>query len=191
MENSSMPANISYTLLVHAGSYKDFEKKIDKNFPELEIKYVKQKAVHYYIVLVTETGKIDYDKKSIYSLPIMAMREEFSNYIFVKSTKAYNNVLKLMLDGKNNKEAPYELFVDMLTPFEKYKYGKVNKDTKTISITEKEKGEEKTTTYFNSSSMYDKETLEVVFFNNNLKTDDQDIDFISLIKKQKLVIGVI
>lgn len=191
MENSSMPANISYTLLVHAGSYKDFEKKMEKNFPELEIKNVKQKAVHYYIVLITETGKIDYDKKSIYTLPIMAMREEFSNYIFVKSVKAYNNVLKLMLDGKNNKEAPYELFLEMLTPFEKYKYGKVNKDTKTISITEKEKGEEKTTTYFNSSSMYDKETLEAVFFNNNLKTDGQDIDFISLIKKQKLVIGVI
>lgn len=191
MESNSMPANISYTLLVHAGSYKDFEKKMEKNFPELEIKNVKQKAVHYYIVLITETGKIDYDKKSIYTLPIMAMREEFSNYIFVKSVKAYNNVLKLMLDGKNNKEAPYELFLEMLTPFEKYKYGKVNKDTKMISITEKEKGEEKTTTYFNSSSMYDKETLEAVFFNNNLKTDDQDIDFISLIKKQKLVIGVI
>ena len=46
MEKTDMPANISYTLLVHAGSYKDFTKKMEREFPDLEIKATKQTAVH-------------------------------------------------------------------------------------------------------------------------------------------------
>ena len=57
MDKTAMPANISYVLLVHAGSYKDFVKKMERDFKDLEIKYTKQKAIHYYIVTVTENGK--------------------------------------------------------------------------------------------------------------------------------------
>ena len=71
MDKTAMPANISYTLLVHAGSYKDFVKKIERDFPDLEIKYTKQRAVHYYIVLVTENGKTEYKKEDIYLLIII------------------------------------------------------------------------------------------------------------------------
>ena len=92
MDKTAMPANISYILLVHAGSYKDFVKKMERDFKDLEIKYTKQKAIHYYIVTVTENGKTEYKKEDIYKLPIMGMREEFSNYLFFKSIKAYNNV---------------------------------------------------------------------------------------------------
>ena len=115
MDKTAMPANISYTLLVHAGSYKDFVKKMERDYPDLEIKATKQKAVHYYLVLVSENGNTDYKKEQIYKLPIMAMREEFSNYIFFKSVKAYNNVLKLMYNGKEDNNAPYNfIFSTML-----------------------------------------------------------------------------
>lgn len=186
MEKTDMPANISYTLLVHAGSYKDFTKKMERDFPDLEIKATKQKAVHYYLVLVSENGKTEYKKDQIYRLPIMAMREEFSNYIFFKSIKAYNNVLKLMLNGKEDKDAPYNLFIEMLTPIEKYKFGEVDKDTKGITFRN-----DKVTTYIYGQNIFDLATLVDVFKGTDLKVDDKDIDLLTAIKKQHLRIGVI
>ena len=191
MDRTAMPANISYTLLVHAGSYKDFVKKMERDFADLEIKYTKQKAVHYYIVCVTENGKTEYKKEDIYKLPIMGMREEFSNYLFFKSIKAYNNVLKLMLNGKENNNAPYDLFVEMMTPIEKYKYGKVDKDTKSLKYTRKLGQQEVDTYMYGGQHIYENKTLEEVFDSINMKVDDKEIDFIDLIKKQKLTVGVI
>ena len=190
MDKTSMPANISYTLLVHAGSYKDFTKKMARDFPELEIKSTKQRAIHYYIVLVTETGKVEYKKEDIYKLPIMGMREEFSNYLFFKSIKAYNNVLKLMLNGKENPKAPYELFVEMMTPIEKYKFGDVNKDTKGIAYKHKEGTQEVITSIY-GKNIYDAKTLNEVFNGYDITIDNKEIDYIDLIKKQKLTVGVI
>ena len=190
MDKTAMPANISYTLLVHAGSYKDFMKKIERNFPDMEIKYTKQKAVHYYIVQITENGKTEYKKEDIYKLPIMGMREEFSNYLFFKSVKAYNNVLKLMLNGKENDKAPYELFVEMMTPIEKLKYGEVGKDTKSLKYTRKQGGQEVDTSIY-GSHIYEAKTLGEIFEGYEIAVDDKEIDYIGLIKKQKLMIGVI
>lgn len=191
MDKTAMPANISYTLLVHAGSYKDFVKKMERDYPDLEIKATKQKAVHYYLVLVSENGNTDYKKEQIYKLPIMAMREEFSNYIFFKSVKAYNNVLKLMYNGKEDNNAPYNLFIDMLTPIEKYKFGEVNNETKSISYTEQinEKASMKTSVF--GEQIFNISTLANVYIGNDLIVDDKEIDFVELIKKQNLRIGII
>lgn len=185
-----MPANISYTLLVHAGSHKDFVKKIARDFPDLEIKYTKQKAVHYYIVQVTENGKTEYKKEDIYKLPIMGMREEFSNYLFFKSVKAYNNVLKLMLNGKENDKAPYELFVEMMTPIEKYKYGNIDSNTKSLKYTRKQGAQEVNTSIF-GPHVFEAKTLSEIFEGYDITVDDKEIDYIGLIKKQSLTIGVI
>lgn len=190
MDKTAMPANISYTLLIHAGSYKDFVKKIARDFPDLEIKYTKQRAVHYYIVQVTENGKTDYKKEDIYKLPIMGMREEFSNYLFFKSVKAYNNVLKLMLNGKENDKAPYELFVEMMTPIEKYKYGNVDKNVKTLKYTHKEGAQEVNTSIY-GGHIYEIKTLSEVFNGYAITVDDKEIDYVELMKKQSLTIGVI
>src|SRR5574344_728573 len=119
MDINTMPANTSYTILVHAGSFKDFNKKLLADFPHLKIQSVKNRAVHYYIVHLMEDGVIEYKKENIYKLPIMAFREEFSNYLFFKNVKGYNNVLRLMCNGKENENAPYDLFQEMLTGFEK------------------------------------------------------------------------
>lgn len=186
-----MPANISYTLLVHAGSYKDFVKKMDRDYPDLEIKATKQKAVHYYLVLVSENGNTDYKKEQIYKLPIMAMREEFSNYIFFKSVKAYNNVLKLMYNGKEDTNAPYNLFIDMLTPIEKYKFGEVNNETKSISYTEQISAKASMKTSVFGEQIFNISTLANVYMGNDLTVDDKEIDFVELIKKQNLRIGII
>jgi hypothetical protein len=190
MDKNAMPANISYTLLVHAGSYKDFTKKMEKNFPDLEIKSTKQKAIHYYIVLVTENGKTEYRKEDIYKLPIMGLREEFSNYLFFKSVKAYNNVLKLMLNGKENDKAPYELFIEMLTPIEKLKYGDVSKDTKSLKYTRKQGAQEIETSIF-GEHIFSSKVLGELFEGYDISVDDKEIDYIDLMKKQKLTIGVI
>lgn len=190
MDKTAMPANISYTLLVHAGSYKDFIKKIERDFPDLEIKYTKQRAVHYYIVLITENGKTEYKKEDIYKLPIMGMREEFSNYLFFKSVKAYNNVLKLMLNGKENDKAPYELFMEMMTPIEKYKFGDISKDTKSLKYTRKQGTQEVNTSIY-GPHIYEAKTLSEIFDGYEITVDDKKIDYIDLIKKQKLIIGVI
>lgn len=186
MDKNDMPANFSYILLVHAGSYKDFNKKIARDFENLTITAVKQKAVHYYIVQVTENGKTEYKKDDIYKLPIMAMREEFSNYLFFKSVKAYNNVLKLMCNGKTNQNAPYDLYLDMLTGLEKLKYGNVNKDTKELSFCN---GNNKTTVY--GSTICKQETLNELFNINELQLNGETINLIDKLKEQKLIVGVI
>ena len=163
MDKAEMPANISYTLLVHAGSYKDFTKKIAQNFEGLDIKCVKQKAIHYYIVQITENGKAEYKKEEIYKLPIMAMKEEFSNYLFFKSIKAYNNVLKIMCDGNHNDNAPY---------------------------VKNENNTEVDTTVF-GANIFSASTLNNIFEVIKFKVDDKEIDLTELLKKQKLTIGVI
>ena len=186
-----MPANISYTFIVHGGAYKEFNKIFARDFTGMQVVSVKQKAVHYYLVLVSENGNTDYKKEQIYKLPIMAMREEFSNYIFFKSVKAYNNVLKLMYNGKEDNNAPYNLFIDMLTPIEKYKFGEVNNETKSISYTEQvsEKASMKTSVF--GEQIFNISTLTNVYIGNDLTVDDKEIDFVELIKKQNLRIGII
>lgn len=190
-KNNNMPPVISYTLLVHAGSYKTLLKKLKDDFPELEILYTKKKAVHYYIICIRETGRQNYYKKDIYKLPLLAMREEFSNYIFFKSIKTYNNVLRIMYDGKNNKKAPYILFQDMLTPLEKYFYAQISNDTKKISYEETSKDNNIVITSIYDKEIFSKDTADKIFNLEQFKVNDILCDFVDKIKTQKLRIGII
>ena len=113
------PAFISHTVLVHAGSYKDFMVKLTTTYPKLAIKFVKKVAIHYYVIQLEDHGDVAIKKQQIYDLPIMALREEFSGFVFFKNTKSYNNVLKRMCDAPKNEMAAYDLIQHMLTPFEK------------------------------------------------------------------------
>lgn len=191
MDKNAMPANLSYTLLVHAGSYKDFVKKMATNFKDLDIVSVKQRAVHYYIVCVTENGNTEYKKADIYKLPIMALKEEFSNYLFFKSVKAYNNVLKFMCGGTDNKNAPYELYTEMLTSIEKFKYGNVSTDTNSLTYISQLANSEMLTTVYGKNQIFTKDTLAKVFASTKMKVNEKEIDFVELLKKQKLQIGII
>ena len=46
MDKNEMPSNISYTLLIHGGSLKSFLNKMAKDYPDLQIKMMKKKAIH-------------------------------------------------------------------------------------------------------------------------------------------------
>ena len=113
------PAFISHTVLVHAGSYKDFMIKLTTTYPKLAIKFVKKVAIHYYVIQLEDHSDVAIKKQQIYDLPIMALREEFSGFVFFKNTKSYNNVLKRMCNAPTNEMAAYDLVQHMLTPFEK------------------------------------------------------------------------
>lgn len=186
MDINTMPANTSYTILVHAGSFKDFNKKLLADFPHLKIQSVKNRAVHYYIVHLMEDGVIEYKKENIYKLPIMAFREEFSNYLFFKNVKGYNNVLRLMCNGKENENAPYDLFQEMLTGFEKYRYANISEKTKEINYTLKEI----TTSVFGKNIMEVK-VMNDIFECNKIKVEQKEIDFSDIVKKQHLLVGIL
>lgn len=190
MDKHDMPANLSYTLIVHGGAYKEFNKVFAKDFPDMQVVSVKQKAVHYYIILITENGSTKYTKEDLYKLPIMAMREEFSNYVFFKSIKSYNNVLKIMCDGNNNAEAPYDLFCELLTPIEKYKYGEVDKTVKTVKYTEMQ---DKTAvnTAVSGQTIFMASTLHDIFTVNEIEVDGKKVNFNDMLKQQKLLVGII
>lgn len=190
MNKTDMPANISYTLLVHAGSYKDFTKKITDRFKDLQIVYVKQKAIHYYILQIVDNSVDGYKKEDIYKLPIMAMREEFSNYLFFKSIKGYNNVLRLMCNGKNNQNAPYDLYTDMLTSIEKLKLSSVDNQTEKIKYVKNTDSVQTTITVF-KNNIFNKDTLKDLFNINTFDVNNNTIDFTSILKKQNLIIGVV
>ena len=120
----------------------------------------------------------------------MAMKEEFSNYLFFKSIKAYNNVLKIMCDGNHNDNAPYDLYMNMLTGLEKLKLSDVNKDTKALNFVKNENNTEVDTTVF-GANIFSASTLNNIFEVIKFKVDDKEIDLTELLKKQKLTIGVI
>lgn len=190
MQKTDMPANLSYTFIVHGGAYKEFNKLFAKDFVDMNVVSVKQKAVHYYIVLATENGKTKYTKEQLYKLPVMAMREEFSNYVFFKSLKSYNNVLKIMCNGNDNENAPYDLFCELLTPIEKYKYGEVDSSVKTIEYTEMQ-DKVAVNTRVGGETIFKASTLQDVFQVNEMSVDGKKVEFSKLLKEQKLLIGII
>lgn len=181
-----LPANISYTLLVHAGSYKDFLNKITTKFTNrLVIRYVKREAVHYYVVQVEDIGKVE--KKEIYDLPIMALREEFSSYVFFKSSRAYNNVLIRMCDAKHNEDGAYLLMEHMMTPLEKSIL--LNLEEAESLTYEDEK--QQITTYCNHDSIIGAESLNKLFSSIKVKVNNKEENLIELAKKRHWVIGVL
>ena len=85
----NVPANISHVVIVHGGSYNDFLNKINTKYPNLLMRFTKKVATHYYIIQLEDEGVTEVTKQELYDLPIIAMREEFSGYIFFKSVAVY------------------------------------------------------------------------------------------------------
>jgi len=187
MTNPNLPANISHTVLVHAGSYKDFLTQLAK-YPQLQPKFIKKVAIHYYVVQLEDVGEKGITKQQIYSLPIMAMREEFSSYIFFKNIKSYNNVLKRMCDANHNKEAAYDLLQHMMTPFEKSRMLKLY-DAKSLKI-EEEKDKETVSTNYYGESLKSAEVLNKLFSLREVVVDDIELTFNELIKNKTWVVGI-
>ena len=188
------PAYISHTVLVHAGSYRDFLTKLTTNLPQLQIKFVKKVSIHYYILQLEDHSAEPkgISKKEIYQLPLMAFREEFSSFIFFKTIKAYNNVLKRMCGAPDNKDANYDLVQNMLTPFEKSVLLDLE-NAKSIGF----ETEDETTKLKTSTTIYSKEeinsmkTLNKIFSLNKVKIDGEEKDLTSIVKdKYKWTIGV-
>jgi Trp operon repressor len=184
MANEKMPAFISYVVIVHAGSYNNFLKQLQE-IKELNVKFVKRVAIHYYIVQIEDLGKTD--KQKLYDLPIMAMREEFSSYIFFKQVRSYNNVLKIMCKAKENDKAAYDLLQNMLTPFEKYRLLNLE-DAKELQITEFKEKDSYSTTYYGAGI----ETMAIgkLFNLDKVTVDKKEINFNDLVKDQKWFIGI-
>ena len=188
-KTAEFPANISYTLLVHAGSYKDFLNQLNTHYTQLKIMFVKKIAIHYYIVQVEDRGEKDLNKKTIYQLPIMAMREEFSNYVFFKNTKSYNNVLKRMCNAKENPNASYDLLQHMMTPFEKSKMIDLEAADSVEFIELNAQNEEQSITYYDTS-IRKMEVLNKLFDATHVKINKEEKIFIDLIKTQNWKIGI-
>ena len=187
MAHSNLSANISNTVLVHAGSYKSFLIQMSK-YTQLKPKFVKKVAIHYYVVQLEKKKKKGVTKQEIYSLPIMAMREEFSSYIFFKNIRSYNNVLKRMCDGNHNKDAAYDLLQHMMTPFEKSRVLKLY-DAKSLKI-EEEKDKEIVSTSYYGEALKSMEVLNKLFSLSKVEVDDIELTFNELIKKETWYVGI-
>lgn len=185
---NAMPNNISYTALVHAGSYKDFVAKLVKDFPTLKIRHAKKVAIHYYIFQLEDTTEKGISKKAIYNLPLMALREEFSSYIFFKNTKSYNNVLKRMCNASEDKDAAYKLALYMMTPFEKGKILDLD-NAESLEIVVIENSKEVSQTYFTEAIKQPKVATNL-FCVNKAKVDDKLIDLLETIKGEKWIVGI-
>ena len=185
MLNEQTPANISHTVIVHAGSYKDFIHTLTHKYPSIRVLFVKKVAIHYYILQLEDIGNKQISKKELYSLPVMALREEFSNYIFFKNVKSYNNVLKRMCNASENKDAAYELFQQMLTPFEKGKIINLQ-DAKKLKYSTGEV----TSTIFSQESIKSMKTLAHLFELSEVELDDVKKNFVEMIKKNNWKVGI-
>ena len=189
MVKNQLPALISHTVLVHAGSYSDFLSKLTTRYPDQKIVFVKRVAIHYYILQIEDNSSTGIKKQELYDLPLMALREEFSSYIFFKNTKSYNNVLKRMCNAGENKNAAYMLLQHMMTPFEKSIMIEL-KDAKSLCIEEtNEKKEAQTTTYY-GNALQSMEVLNKLFSLEKVLVDDEEKEFALEAKDLSWVVGI-
>lgn len=189
----ALPANISHTVLVHAGSYKEFLGKLTSQYPKLIIKFCKKVAIHYYILQLEDQSeeKDGIKKQAIYDLPIMALREEFSSFIFFKTIRSYNNVLKRMCHADDNKDAAYELLQHMMTPYEKSLMINLV-DAKSLELTETNaQNEEMLVTYYSKDTINSMNVLNKMFPVDKVKVDNEEKSFTDLAKEQTWIVGII
>ena len=190
MGKEQLPAFISHTVLVHGGSYSLFIQKLHGTFPLLQIKFAKRVKVHYYILQLEDHSEIPITKKQLYDLPILAMREEFSKYIFFKNIKSYNNVLKRMCDADKNPNAPYLLTQHMMTPFEKGKLVNLQ-EAPSLSLSGINENNEEYSIYYDKKILQNSmNVLSELFKVDKCKIGDKEESFIALAKKQKWTVGI-
>ena len=179
---SVAPAHISHVVIVHAGSYKDFMEQLSVDYPGLHPIFLKKVAIHYWVIQLEDyTGH--YDKKQIYKLPVMALREELSKMVFFKNTKSYNTVLLRMCQAKENKDAVYELFQQLLTPFEKRLLANLESAKKITLVEQKDEKTSYTTSYFSHDEIISTAILGKIFPLEQMSVDDKAINFLEEVKK--------
>ena len=83
--NTKVPQKISYVVVIHAGSYKNYEKELKKKFPTIVQKFSKRVGIHYYIEQLENESEPKISLKDLYTLPIMGIREELSTYAEIYS----------------------------------------------------------------------------------------------------------
>lgn len=185
----TLPSNVSHLALVHAGSYKDFCSRLKTQYPSQKIVLEKKIAVHYIVLQIEDTGETPIKKQNLYDLPLMALREEFSNFIFFKNTRSYNNVLKRMCDAEKNEETAYTLAQHMMTPFEKSIVLDLE-DAKSLQIEDKAAdGTLSNITYY-GESIQGKEALSKLFSLDKVVVDNEEREFANLIKNYKWTVGI-
>lgn len=185
----TLPSNVSHLVLVHAGSYKDFCSRLKTKYPSQKIVLEKRVAIHYYILQIEDTGATPIKKQELYDLPIMALREEFSNFIFFKNTRSYNNVLKRMCKADENEKAAYTLTQHMMTPFEKSIVLDLE-DAKSLQIESKaENGTVSNITYY-GQGIHGQEALNKIFSLEKVVVDNEEREFSDLVKNYKWTIGI-
>lgn len=192
MDKNKVPANISHVVLVHAGSYSDFLRELTRQYPNLKVRFVKRLAIHYYILQLEDCSAPgeEIKKEDIYKLPIMAMREEFSSYIFFKNIKAYNNVLKRMCNADKDENASFVLSQHMMTPFEKSKILHLD-EAKSLTIkTLTAANEDCITTYYKPEDINSYNTLNKLFSLDKVKVNEEDKDFTLIAKNMTWIIGI-
>lgn len=186
---SKAPAYISHIVIVHAGSYKDFINKLTKDYPYLIPKFIKRTHIHYYVIQLEDHNQ--YEKEDIYKLPIMAMREELSSFIFFKTDKILNNLLKRMTDEKS--ENPInDLIQETLTPYEKRILCKMD-EAKSLTLEEPLgiKDGTKITTIYDKKEMISISVLAKIFPLSLLKINDKEINFVDEVRKMDWNIRII
>lgn len=190
MTKEQLPAFISHTVLVHGGSYSAFIEQLQKTLPQLQIKFAKRVKIHYYILQLEDHSETAVTKKQIYDLPILAMREEFSKYIFFKNIKSYNNVLKRMCEADKNPNAPFVLSQHMMTPFEKSMLINLQ-EAPNLSLSGVNENNEEYSVYYDKKILQNSvNVLAELFKVDKCKIGDKEENFTLLAKKQKWTVGI-
>lgn len=190
MTKEQLPAFISHTVLVHGGSYSAFIEQLQKTLPQLQIKFAKRVKIHYYILQLEDHSETAVTKKQIYDLPILAMREEFSKYIFFKNIKSYNNVLKRMCEADKNPNAPFVLSQHMMTPFEKSMLINLQ-EAPNLSLSGINENNEEYSVYYDKKILQNSvNVLAELFKVDKCKIGDKEENFTLLAKKQKWTVGI-
>lgn len=177
---SELPANTSHVVIVHAGSYEDFIDKLKARHPNLKMRFIKRVAIHYYIIQLEDEGYTDVKKSEIYKLPVLAMREEFSNYVFVQSEKSFRTMVKRMAQ-----DDLYLFFQHLFTPFEKTHFFNF-KDAKELKIID---GTCEKLMY--GERIQQPEVLKDIFEAVDVVLDEKPIDYKDTAKECGWVVGVI
>lgn len=184
-----LPSNVSHLVLVHAGSYKDFCSRLKTKFPSQKIVHEKKVAIHYYVLQIEDTGTTAIKKQELYDLPLMALREEFSNFIFFKNTRSYNNVLKRMCKADDNENAAYVLTQHMMTPFEKSIILDLE-DAKSLKIDDVAADGTESSIFYYGANICGAEALSKIFSLDKVVVDNEEKEFAELVKSYKWTIGI-
>lgn len=177
---SELPANTSHMVIVHAGSYNDFINKLTTKYPNLKTRFVKKVAIHYYVIQLEDEGYTEIKKSEIYKLPVLAMREEFSSYVFVQSEKSLQNMIKRMANNDL-----YLFFQHLFTPFEKTHFFDF-KEAKELKIVN---GSYEKIMY--GERIQKPEVLNDIFEAVDIVLDNKEISYKDIAKECDWIVGVI